>query len=192
MTRRLILLAVALGLLLAPVVHATDPDLVELSKKEKARRAQTGAHKTFTNKDIEAFKAKNKQGGKNASSSTKAVNQPQTQEETSEDTSSEDAPVYDFDKEEVYWRGRYQEAKARIEKAQKEVDRLQPIVDQLKQTYVESKDPTVVTQFQDAVERRTEELESAKKELEAAQQGMDDLEEEGRKAGALPGWFRDQ
>jgi hypothetical protein len=186
-------LALAFTLLLAPVVHTGDSDLVELSKKEKAKRAQTGdPHKVFTNKDIEAFKAKNKQtGGKSASSSStlKAEEQPQTQAETS----YEDAPPeFDYDKEKIYWRGRYEEAKARIEKAQKDVDRLQPIVKQLQLTYVDSKDPSVMIQFQDEVERKLSELQSAKKELDDAEKGMEELWEEGRKAGALPGWFRDE
>lgn len=183
-------LFLAFALFLAPVVHTEDSDLVELSKKEKAKRAQSGgAHKVFTNKDIEAFKAKNKptNAKRSSSSSTlKVEEEPQTQVE------EEAPPEFDYDKEKIYWRGRYGEAKARIERAQDEVDRLQPIVDQLKQTYVDSKDPGVMTQFQEDVERKTAELQAAKKELEAARQGMEDLEEEGRKAGALPGWFRDE
>lgn len=189
MMRHWIPLSLAFALLLATVVHASDPDLVELSKKEKAKRAQSGTHRVFTNKDIEAFKAKNKDATSKSSTPAPVIT---TEEQPQTESTEETDPLADYDKEKAYWRGRYEEAKARIQKAQDEVDRLQPIVDQLKQTFIQSKDPAVLAQFQDQVDKKTAELQAAQKELAAAQQGMEDLEDEGHKAGALPGWFRDE
>lgn len=181
---------------LIAVAYAADPDLVELAKKEKARRAAAGTHKTFTNKDIEAYKAKNKEkNGKTADPSSETMEEPQTQTSTAEaDEPPQEGqdPEFDYDKEKTYWRGRYTEIRDRIDKAQKEIDRLAPIVDQLKNTYIKSDDPKDVMRLQTEVEAKTSELENAKIDLDQANTAMEDLQEDGRKAGALPGWFRDQ
>lgn len=183
----LFFLVMAIGIL-----FATDSDVVDAAKKEKERRSQvTAPHKTFTNKDIEAFKAKNKDKTPKSSTTTKQA-QTQTQTNaTSDDEDAEEDPYADYEQQKAYWTGRYAEIRDKIKSAEADVDRLTPIVDALKSTYVKGNDTQQIMRLQAEVDEKDALLQAAKKTLDEANQELEDLEEEGRKAGALPGWFRD-
>jgi len=77
--------------------------------------------------------------------------------------------------DEAYWRGRMKEAREKVAGLQEKVDELDRLT---KQTL-------------GATSKWTEELAKARSELIAAERAIGDLEEDARKEGALPGWFRE-
>lgn len=79
-------------------------------------------------------------------------------------------------KDEAYWRGRMKEARDKVAKLKEKVDEL----DRITQQDLVSTSKWVA------------ELGKAREELAAAERAIGDLEEEGRRAGALPGWLREQ
>jgi hypothetical protein len=76
---------------------------------------------------------------------------------------------------EAYWRGRMNEAREKVASLKEKVDELDRITKQNLGT------PS----------KWTEELARAREELAAADRAIGDLEEEARRKGALPGWFRE-
>jgi hypothetical protein len=76
---------------------------------------------------------------------------------------------------EAYWRSRMKEAREKVASLKEKVDELDRITKQNLGT------PS----------KWNEELGKAREELAAAERAIGDLEEEGRRKGALPGWFRE-
>jgi hypothetical protein len=91
-------------------------------------------------------------------------------------SSSPSAPAV---KDEAYWRQRMKEARERVARLKQEVQRLEAAVNQ---------DPGSTTL---AAQSRRVQLTKAREDLAAAERAIGDLEEEARKAGALPGWLRE-
>jgi hypothetical protein len=78
-------------------------------------------------------------------------------------------------RDEAYWRGRMKEARDKVAGLKVKVDELDRITKSNLGT------PT----------KWTQELALAREELAAAERAIGDLEEEARRAGALPGWLRE-
>jgi hypothetical protein len=78
-------------------------------------------------------------------------------------------------RDEAYWRARMKDAREKAAALGKQVDELERIT----------------RQNLGATSRRAAELAKAREELVAAERAIADIEEEGRRAGALPGWFRE-
>jgi hypothetical protein len=78
-------------------------------------------------------------------------------------------------RDEAYWRGRMKEARDKVASLKVKVDELDRITKSNLGT------PT----------KWTQELALAREELAAAERAIGDLEEEARRAGALPGWLRE-
>jgi len=177
------LIALVLGSLIAAVfVAAEDSALVKASKEEKARRAAAGpAKKSFTNKDIQAYLAKHK---------SPASRSPQTQTQTAPDEQEPDILVRFREKEE-YWRGRYKEVATEITDAQKKVDVINAKLKDLNNKATGMPGSFQVAMIGQDIQTTKDELNQANDELAAANQKLEDLMDEGRKDGALPGWFRD-
>ncbi len=96
---------------------------------------------------------------------------------------------------ESYWRGRYASAQRAIDAADRRVKELEASVAQYGPI---PPGPAVGCYTGDCVSagqieagrRALSQLEAAKEQAAAARKAMDDLQEEGRRAGALPGWLR--
>jgi hypothetical protein len=170
------------------VSFAEDSDLVKAAKKEKERRAKTEAKKTLTNQDIEEIRKKQPISGIETSTA-----EGETEEEaTGTPTAAEKKAAPDPTQTEEYWRGRKQEADSRVRDAQSRVEQLQSEINTLTQAFYAEGDgvaqrPLIETE---RIER-IKELEAAKQELESARAASEGLEDEARRAGALPGWLRD-
>lgn len=78
-------------------------------------------------------------------------------------------------RDEAYWRKRMQEAREKAAALTRTVDELERIT----------------RQNLGATSKRAAELAKAREELAASERAITDIEEEGRRAGALPGWFRE-
>jgi hypothetical protein len=85
---------------------------------------------------------------------------------------------------ETYWRGRAQSAQARIERAQHEVELAQAMI---RAPGMMMKDGHRVVYSVLELKQRAD---AADAQLKTAQKMFEDMLEEGRHAGALPGWLR--
>jgi len=158
----------------------------EQSKTDETGKAGTAtATKTYTNKDLEdapPAAALSTAGSPVSTTETKA-------EATPSDTPKE--PITEPKKDEAYWRAKMLPLQSQIE-----ADR-----DALKaaeRRYAESRDlydkmwrlnPTTTVIYSDIVQVESD-LKVAQERVKVDQRAIDDLMEEGRAAGALPGWFR--
>jgi hypothetical protein len=78
-------------------------------------------------------------------------------------------------RDEAYWRARMKDAREKAAALTKQVDELERIT----------------RQNLGATSKRAAELAKAREDLAVAERAIADIEEEGRRAGALPGWFRE-
>lgn len=168
-----------------------DSSLVKAAKKERERREKlkTSAKptKSFTNQDIEEFKAKNKDADKSSTEGEDSTGEDtsMTPEETT--TSNADAQA------EQKWRDKSHEAVERVNNAEEKIEKLQTDINALTQAfYAESDGVSQRGQIEAQRNSRLNELEAAKQELENAKQAQDDLQEQARKEGALPGWIEQE
>jgi hypothetical protein len=185
--RKLFLL---IGVLFAFVTasFAEDSALVKAAKKEKERRAKTEAKKTLTNQDIEEIRKKQPSSGIETTATEDET------EATDESTTASTAKKQEADptQTEEYWRSRKQEVDTRVQDAQSRVEQLQGEINSLTAAFYAEGDgvaqrPLIETE---RIER-IKELEAAKQELQNARSESEGLEDEARRAGALPGWLRD-
>jgi hypothetical protein len=167
-----------------------DSALVKAAKKERERREKlkTAAKptKSFTNQDIEAFKAKNKDADRSTEGEDSTGEDiSMTPEETT--TSNADAQT------EQKWRDRSNEAVERVKSAEEKLEKLQTDINALTQAfYAESDGVAQRGQIEAQRNTRLDELEAAKKELEDAKQAQENLQDEARREGALPGWIEQE
>lgn len=174
---------------LISVSFAEDSPLVKAAKREKARRDKVKAQKTFTNQDIEDFKAKNKD--------TEAVVEGENQgEQAVDETTPEETPEPQAEEnktnDEEFWKGRYNETAEDLHAAEEKLQKLQEEMNGLKIAFYAEQDGVAGRpKINSEIERQFEEIEAAKKQLEDSKVALENLEEEARKAGVPPGWVRE-
>jgi hypothetical protein len=186
--KRLLLLLSIVFVFLVSISFAADSPLVEAAKKEKERRAQLkGPARVLTNQDIEKFKEKHPgTGGSNSQTQTSpTATEDQQQTEQPEKKEQKEIPLSD---NEEYWRGRAEEIAKQISDLQQRADQLQSDVNALWMagTAADNGQQTVLIGAQRG--ERMEELKQTQQQLEQAKQAQENLQEEARKEGALPGW----
>jgi hypothetical protein len=177
-----------IGVLIAfvSISIAADSELVKAAKKEKERRAKVEAKKTLTNQDIEEIKTK--QLGIESAAAPGA----EPAEDIIEDKDKKDKKEVDPTQSEEYWRTRKQETDQRLEEAQSKVQELQNEINNLTTAFYAESDGVAQRPLIESERiERLKELEQAKQDLENARAESEGLEDEARKAGALPGWLRD-
>jgi hypothetical protein len=177
-----------IGVLIAfvSISIAADSELVKAAKKEKERRAKVEAKKTLTNQDIEEIKTK--QLGIESAEAPGA----EPAEDIKEDKDKKDKKEVDPTQSEEYWRTRKQETDQRLVDAQSKVQELQNEINNLTTAFYAESDGVAQRPLIESERiERLKELEQAKEDLENARAESEGLEDEARKAGALPGWVRD-
>lgn len=93
--------------------------------------------------------------------------------------------------DEAYWRGRGLEIRQRWRRTTEEVKTLEQSTTDLRQRFYATDDPYVRdTQVKPEWDRALDRLGQARLEAEAAKKELAEFMEEGRRAGALPGWLR--
>jgi len=106
----------------------------------------------------------------------------------SEETETEKAPIRD----EQYWRSRALEVRLRWRKAADDVKELEQSAAGWRRRFYAENDPYVRSgQVKPEWDRVLDRLEEARAEVNAARTELAELLEEGRTAGALPGWLRE-
>lgn len=167
--------------LFASVTFAAADTLAEAAKKEKERRAKIAKPaRVITNQDIEDFKAK---GGLTAGTMEFSTEGTST-EETSATASGEEEKTSD-EKDEEAWTKKTEAAQKKIEDLEKKVSDLESGANSRALN-------RGVDMLTGTAANEQSNLDKAREELEAARQGMEDLQEEARKAGVPPGWVENQ
>ena len=171
-------------LLFATVSIAVAADsLTDIAKKEKERRAKLKATKTYTNKDIEDFIAKNGTNG-TTDSSGGSSNPSETAGDASATPEDQASSDLHSDKNEQAWRQRFDDAQKKVDDAQKKYDDAR--ANATSDLYTNNG----VDMLTGARAKRQDAAEQAKQDLDNAQKAMDDLQEQARQNGVPPGWVR--
>lgn len=94
--------------------------------------------------------------------------------------------------DEAYWRGRAREIRGRWHDASEEIGRLEQSAADLRRRFYAEDDPyRRDVQIKPEWDHALDELSRRRDEARAAQRELDAFLEEGRRAGALPGWLRE-
>lgn len=95
-------------------------------------------------------------------------------------------------RDEEYWRGRAREIRTRWAAAAEEVETLEAQAAQLRWDFYAADDPYYRDQrIKPQWDRVLDELRRARQDIRAYRRELDDLLDEGREQGALPGWLRE-
>jgi hypothetical protein len=102
------------------------------------------------------------------------------------------APTGDAARGEEYWRGRAVDIRTRWKKAADEVKELEESAAGWRRRFYAENDPYARdSQVKPEWDRVLDRLGKARTEVEDTQKELEDFLEEGRRAGALPGWLRE-
>jgi hypothetical protein len=94
--------------------------------------------------------------------------------------------------DEETWRARFKAQRDKIARAQKELDILQRETDKASLQYYPDPQKALTEQnSRKDINEKDAKIVAKKKELDALKQGLDDLEDQLRKAGGDPGWARE-
>lgn len=107
-------------------------------------------------------------------------------------TLPEETPAADLAHNEEYWRSTARSLRERWKSSSEAVADLQVRTEALRYQFYSQEDTYVRdTRIKPAWDRALDQLEEARRESETAQSELEDFLEEGRRAGALPGWLRE-
>lgn len=156
---------------------ATPQTLVEASRAEKERRANAGKPIAVINdKTLPKYASKGQITVADPKQDKKAAKAP-----------AAPAPAV---KDEQYWRGRARELRENWKQAADEVKDLEQKSIALRQKFYSESDTFLRdTQIKPDWDRVLDRLRQARQEVETAKQELSQFLEEGRAAGALPGWL---
>jgi len=180
------ILAAVLGLAAAAAV-ARAQSLGEVAAREqekKARKPPTGA-RVYTDEDLK----KARESGSGAVTVLPAVAGVGTASREEVDGASATAR----DKEK-YWRGKAAERREAVRKADARVQELETRISALRVDItpgVNVQAPNRLQTLDRALREAQDALDAARREAASARQALADLEDEARRAGALPGWIRE-
>lgn len=191
---------VVIGLLCAcgaGVRAAGAQSLAEVAKQEKEKQKDTKSKpaKTFTNADLEKVT-----GGKVSSVSTGAETPaiPAAGEaasaasgEKAEGAAAGEGEKKEEEKGEEYWKSRASDARLKQKRSKERLDLLLLKQATLNNRFYNLADPAQRDLAQAELQQIASDIEEAKQEAIGAAQALVDLEDEARKAGALPGWLRE-
>ena len=170
---------VALLALAAGSAHAQS--LGDVARKEQARRKGVNAPaKVYTNDNLERVDP--------PSAPSSAV--PQAEPVPAVSAPDVPAATTEAPRDEKYWRGRLNAARAALSRAQIFQEALQSRINALSADFVNRDDPAqrsvIATDRQNALA----ELDRVKQEIVQHQKAIGDIQEEGRRAGVPAGWLR--
>jgi hypothetical protein len=182
--RRFLVASVAVLLVVGTATSAAaqSPTLAELARKEQERRkAQAGAPKVLTNKDLPP----------SAQRPAPAAPAPATaaaEQKPAEPKPVESKPADDCN--EACWRARMADAREYLRQNEVFAEALQSRVNALRADFLRRDNPVQRARVAEDREKALMELNRVKGEIEKAKKQIADLEEEARKAGVPPGWLR--
>jgi cytoskeletal protein RodZ len=156
--------------------------LADTSSKANAKTNKPKSKHVYTNDDLSGIGGGISVVGNGSSGSDSAVNGhlstgPQG-----------DGPASSSDKNEAYWRGRARAIRDQIAAVDQQIDKVKQ---EIAKSGPAAFDPTTgLTQNVIIVHDRNADLQHLQDRKQNLEKQMDELTDEGRKAGADPGWFR--
>ena len=178
--------------LLALAAMVSAQSLAEVARKARERRQKlrkTGTvTRTVTDQDLASQKGRLANqpvpGDEEDEPGAKATASPSSRPAST--PSATDTRRQTREDQEAYWRGQVAQARARIERAQRQYDSLNRSI-RLGQPAMYNEEGRRVIYSTRQMKTMADQ---AQAELEAAKKDLEDLLEEARRAGALPGWLR--
>jgi hypothetical protein len=164
----------------------SDPDsqltLAEAAKAERERKVQAGRPRiVIDNKTLHRYA---KGGQLTVAEPKKKAASPAPQ--------AVQAAAAAAERDEKYWRGRVLEIRQRWRKAADRIKELEQDVSDWRRRFYAQDDPYVRDgQIKPAWDRALDQLRESRAEAQAAKKELAEVLEQGRVAGALPGWLRE-
>jgi len=158
-----------------------DP-LVEAARKAKEKKAKSEPRKVYTDDDLE----KNK--GTGVFVLGQEASDGASKEEKKSELESAPGKAASAAKGEAYWRGRARKIREQMEAVDKQIDKVREEIKTGGSSGFSTK--TSPNESVIYIHDRNAQLKQLEQRRAGLQKQMDDLMEEGRRAGADPGWFR--
>jgi|SRR5437867_11064498 len=196
---RLTTLLALLVLLLAAPAFSRAQSLGEAAKKEQEKQEKKkksgkppATVKVYTDEDLK--KARESESGavtvlpENGNLEAGSA----SSGDDDEVVSGEGRPVGGRRRTETYWRDRATRARTAVEEADAKVKDLEARVAAIRNDMnpVNTQDPNRLQSRDRELREAIDALDAARLSADAARKALSDLEEEARRAGALPGWLR--
>jgi hypothetical protein len=187
------LLLIAFFVLLVSIAYSQS--LGDLAKKEKERRESVRNDRVITNEEIAKYRSKS-EASQNASGKASAQSEDQESKEKKADNvakkenESADEEAVDFQgRPESYWRTTMSAARENVAKLENETNVLVLKLNGLQDQFYKEADGYRRETVQRDIQKTYYEQDLNKQNLEKAKAALQDLENEARKSGALPGWI---
>lgn len=196
-------------LLFAGVSLAADSALVAAAKKEKERREKVNPSKpvrTITNDDVEQFIEQKVASGELSEDRNKATSEADDTDSEGPSVAPKKPSAYDElfkghvkqkpdeGKDEQYWRNRKADLESSIQDKNREISQLQGEIGKMESALSDPGHSGYVLKNpmsgNSDITNMKNELQEKQQQLSDLQEQRDNLDEEARKAGALPGWLR--
>lgn len=190
-------LVVGLGMGLLVADAAVAQSLAAIARREQARRDLVERpSKVYTNDDLrpypkaEEVEEPTSDGTVDAEEAAPEEVAPEAAASTRPGSSRTDPEPPATDRDEAYWRGRVDAARAQLERNELFHQALQTRINALTTDFVNTDDPAQRAVVAVDRQRALEELERVAEELDRLREDIGDIEEEARRAGVPPGWLR--
>lgn len=170
------------------------PSLYEASLKARAQRAaqQGRASRIVTDATLKEQAARGRITEGEPAPAAEAVASVEPDIEPPDGVADFSAPPETAESPEIYWRRRAREARWRWRLAVEQAAELEQEVDELRWEFYATDDPFYRdSQIKPAWDHALAQLELTQGNAELEQRNLDATLEEGRRAGALPGWLRE-
>jgi hypothetical protein len=184
MEMRMIRLVAAVLLVAGWAASARAQSLADVARKEEARRKQIAkpSH-VLTNKDLKPSEIPIPPAGSEQPAMAPA-GAPKADEQKPADEQDPQA------RDEQTWRDRMAKARADLEHSEMYLDALQSKINALWADFTSRDDPAQRAVIETDRKKALAEFDRVKQQVEDQKKAIDDLEEEGRRAGVPPGWLR--
>lgn len=167
------------------------PSLAEAARRERERRSATGEPVAVITDETLPEYAKGGQLTFMRPPADKGEEAGAAAGETNESQDSESS-LRETEKTEEYWRSRALQIRLRWRQAVEERQELEETAAELRRRFYSEDDPYVRdTQIKPAWDRILDRLAQVKEDARSYRLELEALMEEGRRAGALPGWLRE-
>ncbi|MEO8276410.1 MAG: hypothetical protein ABI639_09325 [Thermoanaerobaculia bacterium] len=161
-------------------------NLADAAREERERRARAGKPvAVLDNKNIASFSQ-----GQKLTVATDGTASPESK--TAAATSAEIAALDQAAKDESYWRNRGLEIRKHWRESFDRIGDLEAKTEELRRRFYAADDPYLRdSQIKPEWDHAIEDLEAARLEVDHSESDLEHFLDEGRQAGALPGWLRD-
>jgi len=184
-----LLLMILLSITIAYPIHSQS--LAEAAKKEKERREKVSKPSKVINNETIAEYLKGKEYTPGTIEQFGEASVPSLEEKSPKSKEEYTGPTDLNGRNEAYWRNRIQNAKDKIKALEAEGENLQSQMNAMRRAFYAMDDPNQRELLNVQINKTFELIDKNKAELEKAKKELEDIREEGRKSGALPGWIYD-